>query len=133
MTIQHPSVCGRALALRRTVVVPDVMADPDFWPYRDVAVRAGFRAVQSTPMLTSGGSLVGVISTHADRIHRPSDEQLSAIANLARSTADSIMAVRTHGHAADHHYTVHRAEAEWRKAHGVEQGISPEGRAADAH
>jgi GAF domain-containing protein len=43
------SACGRALLLRRTVAIADVLEDDSFASYRGVAERAGFRSVQSTP------------------------------------------------------------------------------------
>src|SRR5262249_36661885 len=46
-----PSVCGRALRERRAVV-SDVMLDEEFAPWRLVAERAGFRSIQSTPIIS---------------------------------------------------------------------------------
>jgi hypothetical protein len=40
------------------------MRDPDFAPYRGIAAQAGFRAVQSEPLIGKGGELVGVLSIH---------------------------------------------------------------------
>src|SRR5512139_2273541 len=46
------SACGRALRLGAPVVIPDIEKDADFAAFRRDARHAGFRAVQSTPMLT---------------------------------------------------------------------------------
>ena len=43
--------CGRALRLRRTVVIGDVEEDAEFSTFLKDARAAGFRAVQSTPFL----------------------------------------------------------------------------------
>jgi hypothetical protein len=45
-------------------VIADVENDPDFAPYRNVAKRAGFRSVRSTPLITHDNKLVGIVSTH---------------------------------------------------------------------
>jgi GAF domain-containing protein len=119
VTLQHGSVCSRALLRRQTVVVEDVETDLDFAPYREVARRAGFRSVQSTPLLSSGGSLVGIVSTHGERPGHPSDQQLAKIKSLARTAADAIIAIRAKGRAVEVGLTIHRSQADWLKAHGA--------------
>ncbi len=70
------SVCGRAAKHRAQTVVADVRSDPGFAPHRQIAAAAGFRAVQSTPLTDYAGRLIGVVSTHFRRPHRPSDRDL---------------------------------------------------------
>ena len=88
------SACGRALLQRRTVVIEDVLEDEEFRPYRGVAKRAGFRSVQSTPLLSPRGSLLGVLSTHLGKPSLPSAEQLEALSLLAQSAANAIIRLR---------------------------------------
>jgi GAF domain-containing protein len=64
--------CARALRLRKPVIVTDVRTDPGFAKLLDAAAEAGYRAVQSTPLIASGGNAVGVVSTYSVRPHRPS-------------------------------------------------------------
>src|SRR6185503_15135370 len=58
--------CGRALATGKRVLVPDVekaafiAGSADLTCYRN----AGIRAVQSTPLFSRRGRLVGMLSTH---------------------------------------------------------------------
>jgi GAF domain-containing protein len=61
------SACGRAAHQRAQVVIADVTADPGFAPHRDIAAASGFRAVQSTPLSSEDGRLVGMVSTHYPR------------------------------------------------------------------
>jgi GAF domain len=56
--------------------VADVRADPGFTPHREIAAATGFRAVQSTPLVDYAGHLIGMVSTHFQRPHRPSDRDL---------------------------------------------------------
>jgi GAF domain len=70
------SVCGRAAKVCAQTVVADVRSDPGFAPHREIAAAAGFRAVQSTPLTDYAGRLVGVVSTHFRRPHRPSVRDL---------------------------------------------------------
>ncbi|AYF74898.1 GAF domain-containing protein [Nocardia yunnanensis] len=69
------SVCGRAAGAGQ-VAIFDVNADPGFAPHRDIAAAAGFRGVQSTPLLDYSGRVVAVVSTHFQNPWRPSEQQL---------------------------------------------------------
>jgi two-component system, chemotaxis family, CheB/CheR fusion protein len=75
------SACGRALQQREIVQIPDVMTDEAYAPYRDVAVDAGYRAVQSTPLLGREDRIVGVLSVHFREPHAFSerDRQLGHV------------------------------------------------------
>ena len=56
----------------------------------DILLEAGIRAVQSTPLVTSGGCIVGMISTHYRVPTRPTREQLRLLDKLAEITAEFI-------------------------------------------
>ena len=70
------STCGRAARQGAQAAIADVRADPGFTPHREIAAAAGFRAVQSTPLVDHAGHLVGMVSTHFQRPQRPSDRDL---------------------------------------------------------
>jgi len=53
----------------------------EFVPHWEIAEAAGFRAVQSTPMLSRSGALIEIISTH-QYIHFPSEEELHEVLNI---------------------------------------------------
>jgi GAF domain-containing protein len=91
---QDCCACARALGTRAAVVVGDVMADAAFAPYRDIAQRAGFRAVQSTPLLSSSSALVGIVSTHFPTVHTPTAGELASVREIGRFAADVIIAHR---------------------------------------
>jgi GAF domain-containing protein len=91
---QDSCACAQALATRAPIVVADVMSDAAFAPYRDIADRAGFRAVQSTPLISSSSALVGMVSTHFPAAHAPTDQELASLREAGRQTADMIIAQR---------------------------------------
>ena len=70
------SACGRAMQRRERIIIEDVQTDRGFDQHRRIAASAGFRAVQSTPLLTRTGELLGMISTHFSQPHRPSEHEL---------------------------------------------------------
>jgi signal transduction histidine kinase/DNA-binding response OmpR family regulator len=91
---EDDTACGRALRTGGRVVIEDVEADPAYAPYRRAAAAAGYRAVQSTPLLSRRGELLGVLSTHFRRPHRPSERDLRLLDLYARQAADFIERLR---------------------------------------
>jgi len=73
------SACGRALRLRKPVVIDDVEADAEFAGFRSDASMAGFRAVQSTPFFTNDHLLLGIVSTHFANVHEPTPIELRTL------------------------------------------------------
>jgi GAF domain-containing protein len=78
------SACGRAAGNAAQTVIVDVDEDPGFAPHRPIAAAAGFRAVVSTPLIGSLG-LLGVVSTHFSRPHRPAAHELDALRQIGHT------------------------------------------------
>jgi PAS domain S-box-containing protein len=84
--------CGVALKTGQRVVVTNVeeasflAGTADLQTYRN----AGMRAVQSTPLLSRRGKLIGMISTHWKNVHAPTERDLRLLDILARLAADLI-------------------------------------------
>jgi two-component sensor histidine kinase len=55
---------GKALRTGKPVFIPDIDLDPDYQPYAGAARLAGYRSVLSFPIISPGGKLSGVMSTH---------------------------------------------------------------------
>jgi signal transduction histidine kinase len=87
---------GLALARRERVVVEDVERSSVFagTPALKVLLDAGVRAVQSTPMVSHRGALVGMLSTHYRQARQPNERDLRLIDLLARLAADLIERIR---------------------------------------
>jgi PAS domain-containing protein len=82
--------CGRALRKYEIVVIEDLETDHGYSPYREVARNAGYRAVVSAPLLARLGNVLGVISVHFAKVHRPNDQQLRRLSLYIRQAADFI-------------------------------------------
>jgi PAS domain S-box-containing protein len=86
------SACSKALGDNERVVVADVEASEfmtgteDQHEYR----RSGIRAVQSTPLRSRSGRLLGMLSTHWRTPHDPTEEDFRFFDVLARQAADLI-------------------------------------------
>ena len=83
--------CGRALRARASVFIADVDQDPEYAPFAVAARAAGYRAVQSTPMISSADKLVGVLSTHFRLPHEPSAATMRLVTIYARQAADIVV------------------------------------------
>jgi GAF domain-containing protein len=86
------SACGRAARDLAQTVIADVNTDPRFAPHREIAAAAGFRAVNSTPLLDLRGHLVGVLSTHYPRPYRPPNADLELMKRLGELIGQAIEA-----------------------------------------
>ncbi len=86
------AACGNALVKRERVVVEDVAGSPLFagTPALPVMLNAEARAVQSTPLVSRSGKLLGMFSTHYRTPRRPSERDLRLVDVLARQAADLI-------------------------------------------
>jgi two-component sensor histidine kinase len=95
------SVCGVALNAGEQIVEADVETSDVFAGTEGLGVmlRAGVRAVQSTPLMGSAGKVVGMISTHFARPHRPAQADLAAVALLAGLAADHLEHAEARRHA----------------------------------
>jgi PAS domain S-box-containing protein len=85
------SACGAALSKAERVVVEDVAVSPLYSRQsREVMLAAGARAVQSTPLISHSGRVLGMFSTHSRVPKSPDDRELRALDVLARLAADLI-------------------------------------------
>jgi len=89
------SACGRAMRTRAPVFIPDVDSDPLFAPHRDIARAAGFRAVQSTPLISRNGTFLGVLSSHFPSPYPLSQTQLHWLHHRSANNLIEQIAYRT--------------------------------------
>jgi PAS domain S-box-containing protein len=84
------SACAAAMRSGERVIVEDVRESEIFAGQlsKQVLLDAGVCAVISTPLMASTGNLLGMVSTHFAKAHRPSERELRLIDLLARQTAD---------------------------------------------
>lgn len=86
------SVCGEAMRTGQRVVVPDVRKC-DFMAGSvdlDILLRAGILSVQTTPLLSRNGALMGMLSTQWREPRQLETRERRALDVLARMAADLI-------------------------------------------
>lgn len=82
--------CGRAMRLRQPVIVTDVESDPDYAAFRHDAKNAGYRSVQSTPIFSKDGELMGVVSTLFAQPHEPTPIEMQTLQTYGVIAADHL-------------------------------------------
>lgn len=91
------SGCGTALLERKQAVIENIEENAPSTEYREMAIKSGFRTVQSTPLLAQDGSPLGMISTHFKDVHKfgPHElEKMSLLAQKAESFVERCAMVR---------------------------------------
>ncbi|HKU62888.1 MAG TPA: response regulator [Gemmatimonadales bacterium] len=92
VSVGSGTVCGAALRRGERVIVTDVETDEAEALLGAEDVRhfriSGIRAIQSTPLVTREGRLVGMFSTQWRHTHVPDERQLRLIDILGRQAAD---------------------------------------------
>lgn len=91
------STCGAALKERQRVIVADVHDPACGLTEEGIAYykRSGLVAVQSTPLVSRDGHLLGMMSTHWRRLHQPTQADLALFDVLARQAADLLDGAHT--------------------------------------
>ena len=86
------AACGTAMKRMERVVIEDVIQSPIFSgsDALDVLLNEGVLGIQSTPLISRSGKLLGILSTHFSKIHAFSEHELMLVDVLARQAADII-------------------------------------------
>ena len=71
--------CGTAMFLKKPVVVTDVMNDPLWADYTELAATCGFRACWATPILSPNGDVLGSFAMYGRESRGPSAEEMHLI------------------------------------------------------
>jgi PAS domain S-box-containing protein len=94
---QATAACGTALGAAKRVMVEDVKKSELFVgsPSLNVLLAEDVRAVQSTPLVSSAGCVVGMISTHFSQPTCLGERELRYLDLLARQAADYVERIQT--------------------------------------
>jgi len=86
------STCGTALEKSKRIIIPDMEISEFINSEENRAAHrlAGIRAAQSTPLITRSGQIIGMVSTHWNAVHEPSERELNLLDVLARQAADML-------------------------------------------
>jgi len=105
--------CGTALETGERIIVEDVEQSPIFSDKdREMQRKAGVRAVQSTPLISRSGTLIGMFSTHYRKPNRPDTRTLQVLDLLTRQATDIIAQVLAEQDRARHLQVEQQARAE---------------------
>ena len=94
---EAPCSCGMALRTGQRVVIPDIETCEGLvdMPDRAALRQSSIRAIQSTPLVSRTGRLLGMLSTHWRQPYQPEDRALHLLEVVTRQAADLIERVQT--------------------------------------
>lgn len=67
--------CGTAVYRREAVIVTDIMRDPLWEDYRELAEAHGYRSCWSTPILSHEGTVLGTFAMYSTAVREPTDAE----------------------------------------------------------
>lgn len=82
--------CGTAAFRQQVVIVRDILTDPLWADYRELARAHNLRACWSTPIASAGGKLYGTFAFYSAEVHGPTHEEREAM-NLLVNTAALVL------------------------------------------
>jgi PAS domain S-box-containing protein len=91
-----PSVgsCGTAMFRRETVIVADILHDPLWGPYKDMAAQYGLRACWSIPIMHDSASVIGSFAMYYGTVRTPTADDLALIGAAAHMAGIAISRLR---------------------------------------
>ena len=86
------AICGEAMSRGERVIIEDVATSPLVIDtrFRQPMISAGVRAIQSTPLVSRSGRVVGMFLMHYRQPHLPDDRHLALLDLLARQAAELV-------------------------------------------
>lgn len=86
------TACGRAVKTGRRVIVPDILNSREFVAeaFINILSDSGIRGLESTPLVTRSGKVLGVMATQYRKPTAPNPSALRRMDLLARQAADLI-------------------------------------------
>ncbi len=84
--------CGQALAKGERVIISDIKDPLSKVSKKDMDIYSlsGIQSMQSTPLISRTGKILGMISTYWKNIHYPSEREISLFDMLVRQTSDLV-------------------------------------------
>ena len=108
--------CGTAMYLGRTVISTDVMVDPIWEDYRDLAVMYGFRSCWSAPIFSGQKRVLGSFAMYYSEPRAPRGEELRMVevaANIAGIAIDHQRTLEALRRSEERNRAILRAIPDW--------------------
>src|SRR5581483_8986122 len=82
--------CGTAAYTKREVITSDIATDELWRPYKDEALRHGFRACWSTPIQSASGDILGTFAVYYLEPTVPTADEKEIVDVITRTAAIAI-------------------------------------------
>jgi PAS domain S-box-containing protein len=94
VSIDAETAGARSLRHRKRIVIRDVNVEAGYEPFRGIAALAGYRAVQSTPLIARDGEFLGALQTHLREPRDFSTREVRVLDLYSKQAVDAIMRAR---------------------------------------
>lgn len=79
---QTDGTCGKAIASHSSVFVENVLEDPEFERFHELALKSGIMASWTVPVISSQGEVVAVITSFFHGTYRPGNAEIHKVEDL---------------------------------------------------
>jgi len=90
VTCDDGSVCGRALKKKETIYIDDLTTDKSFAKHLNLALQNKIISVQSTPLISGSGKIVGIVSVHFSTRRKKPWNNMHEFESFCTKAADKI-------------------------------------------
>jgi GAF domain-containing protein/sugar diacid utilization regulator len=84
---------SRAFRTATAVPIADILADPSFAPWAELASDHGYRAIASVPLIVDGAP-VGTLNCYQREVHEFGEDELALLSTLASQAATALQSAR---------------------------------------
>jgi GAF domain-containing protein len=90
VTCDDGSVCGRVSQKKETIFIEDLTTDKLFAKHLNLALHNNIIAVRCTPLISSLGNVIGMVSVHFNTPKKLSKNSIEEFDSFCRKAADKI-------------------------------------------
>ncbi|MGB5820792.1 MAG: PAS domain S-box protein [Saonia sp.] len=82
--------CGTTAFLKKEVIVEDIIHDPQWENYKELALDNGLKACWSFPILSSAEEVLGTFAIYCDHVRKPRETEMEIITDMIQLTSVAI-------------------------------------------
>lgn len=86
----HSGACGTSAYRKELVITPDIIHDPLWIDYKEVAVKAGLTSCWSCPITSGDKKVLGTFALYSKEVRSPTPFELDVVRNISAAAALSI-------------------------------------------
>jgi len=95
IALNRASICSKVIKQRKRIIIDNIETCDFLHETENCNYRlCDIRSLQATPLISRSGELLGMITTHWQKLHRPSERQFALLDVIMRQAADLLDRMR---------------------------------------